>query len=198
MKEPSDSDLLNKLYIASPCSVPWDSMEGDDRVRHCGQCALNVYDVSKLTTKEAADLIRNKEGRLCMRLYRRADGTIITDNCPVGLRKIRDRLKLTAAAVLAIFVILGFMDSAQAQGLVGAPVDPRYGQSGPSDLMEPLVSATLYWHTPIPYILSAALAIWAHLRQRRATYFLCSFFIVAVAGATGFVAALYPQVHRWF
>lgn len=133
-----------------------------------------------------------------MRLYRRADGTIITDNCPVGLRKIRDRLKLTAAAVLAIFVILGFMDSAQAQGLVGAPVDPRYGQSGPSDLMEPLVSATLYWHTPIPYILSAALAIWAHLRQRRATYFLCSFFIVAVAGATGFVAALYPQVHRWF
>ncbi|MCA9816930.1 MAG: hypothetical protein KC652_17585 [Cyanobacteria bacterium HKST-UBA01] len=198
MKEPSDSDLLNKLYIAAPCSVPWDSMEGDDRVRHCGQCALNVYDVSKLTTKEAADLIRNKEDRLCMRLYRRADGTIITDNCPVGLRRIRDRLKLTAAAVLAIFVILGFMDSAQAQGLVGAPVDPRYGQSGPSDLMEPLVSATLYWHTPIPYILSAALAIWAHLRQRRATYFLCSFFIVAVAGATGFVAALYPQVHRWY
>ena len=198
MKEPSDSDLLNKLYIAAPCSVPWDSMEGDDRIRHCGQCALNVYDVSKLTTREAADLIRNKEDRLCMRLYRRADGTIITDNCPVGLRRIRDRLKLTAAAVLAIFVILGFMDSAQAQGLVGAPVDPRYGQSGPSDLMEPLVSATLYWHTPIPYILSAALAIWAHLRQRRATYFLCSFFIVAVAGATGFVAALYPQVHRWY
>lgn len=198
MKEPSDSDLLNKLYIAAPCSVPWDSMEGDDRVRHCGQCALNVYDVSKLTTKEAADLIRNKEDRLCMRLYRRADGTIITDNCPVGLRRLRDRLKLTAAAVLAIFVILGFMDSAQAQGLVGAPVDPRYGQSGPSDLMEPLVSASLYWHTPIPYILSAALAIWAHLRQRRATYFLCSFFIVAVAGATGFVAALYPQVHRWY
>lgn len=198
MKEPSDSDLLNKLYIAAPCSVPWDSMEGDDRIRHCGQCALNVYDVSKLTTREAAELIRNKEDRLCMRLYRRADGTIITDNCPVGLRKIRDRLKLAAAAVLSIFVILGFMDSAQAQGLVGAPVDPRYGQSGPSDLMEPLVSATLYWHTPIPYILSAALAIWAHLRQRRATYFLCSFFIVAVAGATGFVAALYPQVHRWY
>ena len=106
MKEPSDSDLLNKLYIAAPCSVPWESMEGDDRIRHCGQCALNVYDVSKLTTKEAADLIRNKEGRLCMRLYRRADGTIITDNCPVGLRKIRYRLKLTAVAVLAIFVIL--------------------------------------------------------------------------------------------
>lgn len=173
-------------------------MEGDDRIRHCGQCALNVYDVSKLTTREAADLIRNKEDRLCMRLYRRADGTIITDNCPVGLRKIRDRLKLTAVAVLAIFVILGFMDSAQAQGLVGAPVDPRYGQSGPSDLMEPLVSATLYWHTPIPYGLSAAVAIWAYLHQKRASLFLCSFFIVTVAGATGFVAALYPQVHRWF
>lgn len=203
MKEPSDSDLLNKLYIAAPCSVPWDSMEGDDRIRHCGQCALNVYDVSKLTTREAADLIRNKEGRLCLRLYRRADGTIITDNCPVGLRKIRDRLKLTAAAMLAIFVILGFMDSAQAQGLVGAPVDPRYGQSnevgqlGGAAYADSAFGAT-YWHTPIPYILSAALAIWAHLRQRRATYFLCSFFIVTVAVATGFVAALYPQVHRWY
>ena len=200
MKEPSDSDLLNKLYIAAPCSVPWDSMEGDDRIRHCGQCALNVYDVSKLTTREAADIIRNKEGRLCMRLYRRADGTIITDNCPVGLRKIRDLLKLTAASMLAIFVILGFMDSAQAQGLSGDPIDPRYLASGGEvgDIRNPFESPTIYWHTPIPYVLSAALAIWAHLRQRRATYFLCSFFIVAVAGATGFVAALYPQVHSWY
>ncbi|MEZ4538130.1 MAG: hypothetical protein R3D26_24485 [Cyanobacteriota/Melainabacteria group bacterium] len=125
-----------------------------ERIRHCGQCALNVYDVSKLTTREAADLIRNKEGRLCMRLYRRADGTIITDNCPVGLRKIRDRLKLTTVAVLAIFVILGFMDSAQAQGLVGAPVDPRYGQvkrRAVGDIRNPFESPTIYWHTPIPY-----------------------------------------------
>jgi len=26
--------LLQRIYVASPCNVPWESMSGDDRVRH--------------------------------------------------------------------------------------------------------------------------------------------------------------------
>ena len=104
-----DRDLLNRVYIAAPCTVDWDSMQGDDRQRFCGQCKLNVYNVESLSTQEAANLIRKSEGRLCMRLYRRKDGTILTDNCPVGLRKIRARMKSCAAAAIGLFVWVGLI-----------------------------------------------------------------------------------------
>src|SRR5260370_15414772 len=48
----------------------------------------NVYNLSEMTRREAEALVREKEGQLCARLYRRADGTILTSNCPAGLRAI--------------------------------------------------------------------------------------------------------------
>ncbi len=105
--------MLNDLQIASPCSVPWATMgETDsDAVRFCGQCSKKVYDISQLTTAEAGLLIQQGEAggnMACMQLYRRFDGTVITDDCPVGLRRIRDswrRLKSSAAAALALFCV---------------------------------------------------------------------------------------------
>jgi hypothetical protein len=69
---------INSIKVASPCSVPWGSMTGDDRSRHCGQCSLTVFNIAELTAAETERLIREREGRLCIRLYRRADGTVIT------------------------------------------------------------------------------------------------------------------------
>lgn len=113
-----DATLLQNIYTAVPCNADWDSMTGDERKRFCGSCKLNVYNVASMSTKEAAQLIRASEGeRVCMRLYRRKDGTIITDNCPVGLRKMRDRVRLKVAAVLALFAWLGFAGEAPAQSL---------------------------------------------------------------------------------
>jgi hypothetical protein len=59
-------------------------MTGDDRVRFCNACNLNVYNFASMTSKEVRSLITN--GRVCGRLYRRVDGTLITRDCPVGLR----------------------------------------------------------------------------------------------------------------
>jgi len=126
----ADAALIQTISIAAPCDVPWDSMNGDERTRFCGQCKLNVYNISDMSTKEAAALVRGTEGRLCVKLYRRADGTVITDNCPVGLRKVRDRIKRCAAAVILALAWVGVISSAHAQGLVGAPVDVRYGVPG--------------------------------------------------------------------
>jgi hypothetical protein len=36
-----------------PCDARWDEMVGDDRVRHCGSCARDVYDVSAMCEREA-------------------------------------------------------------------------------------------------------------------------------------------------
>jgi hypothetical protein len=94
--------VLNNLKIAAPCKAPWDQMRGDDRVRFCDSCSKNVYNLSHLTANEAVALIEKAEGHLCMRLYRRGDGTVLTGDCPVGLRAaLRRRLiRLATAGVI--------------------------------------------------------------------------------------------------
>ncbi len=92
--------MLDNLRVASPCSASWAAMAGDDRVRHCDQCDKNVYNLSAMTTEQAQHLIADKEGDLCIRLYRRKDGTVINADCPVGVR--RKRVTRFAAAAMAL------------------------------------------------------------------------------------------------
>jgi hypothetical protein len=75
-------------------------MIGNDKVRFCNQCSLNVYNISTMTKQQGEALILKTEGRLCVKLYRRADGTILTADCPVGLRAIRKRISRIASATL--------------------------------------------------------------------------------------------------
>lgn len=99
---------LDGVRIASPCSVRWDEMKGDGRVRFCGQCEKNVFNISGMSRADAESLIheRVESGKeLCLRLYKRPDGTILTDDCPVGLRaKIRWRMQkaVLAGGMIAI------------------------------------------------------------------------------------------------
>ena len=79
---------MKNIMIASPCTVDWNTMDGDDRVRVCGACKHNVYDTSKLTTKEILNLME-RDSNACLKIYRRADGTLLTEDCPFGLRTLR-------------------------------------------------------------------------------------------------------------
>lgn len=97
---------LDHISVAAPCPADWDGMVGSDRVHYCGQCKLNVYNLSEMTRKEAEALIEGTEGRLCVRFYRRADGTIINRNCPVGLSALKRRLSRIGTAVMS--ALLGF------------------------------------------------------------------------------------------
>jgi hypothetical protein len=92
---------LEDIKIASPCHASWDGMKGDDRVRHCGSCQKNVYDLSNMTRDDAEALLQKTEGRVCVRFYRRSDGTVLTQDCPVGLARVRRRLALIGAGVAA-------------------------------------------------------------------------------------------------
>jgi hypothetical protein len=88
---------LDGLTVASPCSVSWADMHGDDRVRFCARCSLHVYNLSALTREAAKALVNEKEGRLCTRFYRRADGAVLTADCPHGRRR-RPAIRLLACA----------------------------------------------------------------------------------------------------
>jgi hypothetical protein len=94
--------LLDRVYIASPCAVPWESMTGDERQRLCASCDKTVYDVSAMTRDEAESLLRAKSTDACLRIFRRFDGTVLTADCPVGVvKKQRARRRGAIAGVLA-------------------------------------------------------------------------------------------------
>jgi hypothetical protein len=101
---------LDTLRIATPCPADWNAMKGDARKRFCGQCRLHVYDVSELTRREAETLIRTSEGRVCLRLHRRADGRVVTKDCGrvrLALERRLNWIRSAAAALLAAVGLAG-------------------------------------------------------------------------------------------
>jgi hypothetical protein len=97
-----DQNQLNTIKVASPCTESWADMKGDGQVRHCGSCDQNVYNLSEMSLDEISRLLAKKEGRTCVRFYRRADGTVLTNDCPVGVARVRRKLAVVAAAMGAV------------------------------------------------------------------------------------------------
>ncbi len=97
---------LDLIQVASPCHVSWEAMTGDERKRFCRQCNLHVYNLSDMPREEAEAFISKAEGRTCVRFYRREDGTVLTRDCPVGLRALRQRFIRSAAALAGMVVAL--------------------------------------------------------------------------------------------
>jgi hypothetical protein len=83
-------------------------MAGDDRVRHCQECNLNVYNLSEMTRAQAERLIAEREGRLCVRFYRRADGTMLMQDCPRRFQALVRRASRLAGAALSAIISVGF------------------------------------------------------------------------------------------
>lgn len=106
-------------------------MIGGDRVRFCGQCELNVYNLSAMSTLEAESLIARTEGRLCVRYYRRKDGSIITQDCPVGLRALKQHAsRVRRAAASAVLGFLAGLGVQVAGSRVGSFLLDSAGRSG--------------------------------------------------------------------
>ncbi len=102
---------LETLTVTSPCSASWQDMTGDDRARFCGKCEKNVYNLSAMSALEAEAILREKEdGDVCVRFFQRADGTVMTADCPVGVRRKRiRRLAVLATAGGALSAVAAMM-----------------------------------------------------------------------------------------
>ncbi len=97
---------LDSVRIASPCSANWNEMYGNVRKRYCSECKLNVYNLSEMTQREAENFLINSEGRVCVKFYRRSDGSVLTKDCPVGWQALKRKVSRAATAVFAL--IAGF------------------------------------------------------------------------------------------
>lgn len=101
-------DLIDRIEIATPCSARWEDMVGDAKTRHCADCDLNVHNLSAMTRGEVTSLIESVDGRICGRIFRRADGTVLTQDCPVGLARVAQassRIAKRAIAGVALVII---------------------------------------------------------------------------------------------
>jgi hypothetical protein len=130
---------LDDVKIATPCHARWEDMIGDDRVRFCGKCQKDVFNLSAMAREEAETLLRERSGSMCARLYRRPDGTVLTADCPVGVRAKRVRRLafvalgggMTAGAMTTFAASVRMGDIAPprqqvvAQGAVAVPVEPH-------------------------------------------------------------------------
>ncbi len=105
--------LLQSARIASPCHMAWDQMTGDETKRYCGECKLHVYNLSAMRAADAEALLSTAAAsgeRFCGAFYRRADGTILTSDCPVGVslaRRAARRVAAVAVAALSMIVATG-------------------------------------------------------------------------------------------
>jgi hypothetical protein len=113
------TDPLAHVRIAAPCRADWERMRGNERVRFCDECSMNVYNLSNMSKQDAEALIMSAEGRLCARYYNRSDGTILTTNCPVGLQALKRRVSGISRAIVSS-VLSFFAGMAVLAGLQGA------------------------------------------------------------------------------
>lgn len=118
---------LSQIKVASPCSVDWDTMEGDEKVRFCSQCQLHVFNLSAMDAEEAGARVAEHTEDLCVRFYRRADGTMLTRDCPVGVaqKRTRRRERLQATATFTVGALLTGAIIMPTQGAVARPAARR-------------------------------------------------------------------------
>jgi hypothetical protein len=140
--------LLQSARIASPCPVRWEDLTptGQSHTRHCDKCNLNVHNLSDMSGAEADALLRSalnedgsKKHRLCAAIYRRADGTILTADCPVGLAAVRAKARRTiarAAAAVGLTTVVSWAAAREASRSAFARTQPlatvaNYLRGGP-------------------------------------------------------------------
>jgi len=134
--------LLQQVRVASPCKERWDGMAGDERVRFCDRCEKNVYDLSALTASQAEALLRERGESMCVRFFRRSDGTVLTSDCPVGGEGKRFWRRVTKVAVASGLAAAGItMATATIETTTGgaAPVprdEGEYMQGGMVSLVD--------------------------------------------------------------
>jgi len=65
--------------IKTPCPKRWEDMRGDAATRFCDHCQLHVQNLSAMSQRDAADVVRRSHTeRVCVTYTRRSDGSMVT------------------------------------------------------------------------------------------------------------------------
>ncbi|MFL6211090.1 MAG: ankyrin repeat domain-containing protein [Pyrinomonadaceae bacterium] len=96
------TSLLDRVNVSAPCPADWDAMRGNEHVRFCQHCNLNVHDLSAMTRPLAEKIVRRAHGRICVRYRRRPDDSLVTADPLVQIQaSVRRASRLVAGAFSA-------------------------------------------------------------------------------------------------
>ena len=124
-------NFLKNVTINSPCSADWNSMIGNDQVRFCEHCSLDVHNLSALTRSQAERLVARSKGRLCIRYHHDPAGRPAT--LPVGQKLYRISRRVTRLAAGAFTATLS-VTSAVAQ----SSSNFQAGNANPANATQPV------------------------------------------------------------
>ena len=93
-------DYLDRLQVTSPCSAEWERMSGDEQQRYCDECQRVVYDFSKMTRRQIEAIVATSRNRLCARLTREEDGSLLMLETPPVIHPANRRLLPIASTVM--------------------------------------------------------------------------------------------------
>jgi len=120
---------LDQLQVVSPCSTDWDRMSGDEKKRFCAECDKFVYDFSQMTRQQVEAIVSIHQGRMCARITRRPDGSLLTLETPTVhpavARRASPVVNATLAAILSLSVPANslIVDASAAQLVVRPDAD---------------------------------------------------------------------------
>jgi len=120
-------NMLNGLRVAHPCGKTWDSMNGDDRTRHCDNCNRDVVNLSDCTRAEVRLLLDTATSATCVRFDSNLDGSIITST---RLGRVGTIVRRVASAAVAMMLGAVFATHAQT-GAIASSDDPATKQPEP-------------------------------------------------------------------
>jgi ankyrin repeat protein len=109
--------FLDSIKVASPCSQDWDEMSGSETVRFCEHCAFEVNNLSALKRKEAMRLVRQSDGRICVRYVRNPE-----TGAPVFAEKLHQITRRAGVAAGVLGASLTLSTLAYAQGELVSPL----------------------------------------------------------------------------
>ena len=115
----SKKNLIKQINVKEPCSENWNEMIGNDEVRFCGHCNLNVNNLSAMTRRKALKIVKKAKGGICVRYMENP-----VDKTPIFADKLYQitRRAGIAAGVLGASLTLSTMTYAQG-GMVMMPSD---------------------------------------------------------------------------
>ncbi len=93
---------------ALPCKWRWPESDSGkvERFRYCDKCQTPVYNFDGLSLEQAESVIFQRENIKKPTLYKRADGKFMTRDCPVEVKRRKDRGLMIAGAGLFVIIFL--------------------------------------------------------------------------------------------
>jgi len=106
-------------------------MSGDEKKRFCSECDKFVYDFSRMTPRQVEAIVSIHGGRMCARITRRPDGSLVTLEAPpvhpTVARRASPVINATLAAILGLGVPANALniDISAAQLIVRSDADGK-------------------------------------------------------------------------